>query len=166
VLENTYISHASREAHNFHLSCTDLDRSDMGCFKKTLAEFMKSCHIGELASNNFAFVEDENPAQAAIENSMPPEIPARQKVDEMTESVIKGVSRENDLSQITYLNLFSNKISKIKCLEGLVNLNTFILSFNEIETIEGLESCQKLKRLDLNHNFIRKIEGLQGKGAL
>lgn len=66
-----------------------------------------------------------------------------------------------------YLNLFSNRIKKIKCLDKLVNLNTLILSFNEIEQIEGLPvECKALKRLDLNHNFIRRIEGLEGKSAL
>lgn len=77
------------------------------------------------------------------------------------------MSRENDFSTIVYLNLFSNRIKKIKCLEKLVNLNTLILSFNEIEQIEGLPVDGKsLKRLDLNHNFIRRIEGLDGKLAL
>ena len=66
-----------------------------------------------------------------------------------------------------YLNLFSNRIKKIKFLDKLVNLNTLILSFNEIEQIEGLPTDSKaLKRLDLNHNFIRRIEGLEGKASL
>jgi Leucine-rich repeat (LRR) protein len=74
------------------------------------------------------------------------------------------VSREHDYSLIVYLNLFSNRIKKIKGLDKLVNLNTLILSFNEIEQIEGLPSEGKaLKRLDLNHNFIRRIEGLEHK---
>ena len=77
------------------------------------------------------------------------------------------MSREIDFSTIVYLNLFSNRIKKIKSLEKLVNLNTLILSFNEIEQIEGLPVDGKsLKRLDLNHNFIRRIEGLDGKQAL
>ena len=77
------------------------------------------------------------------------------------------MSRENDFSLIVYLNLFSNRIKKIKSLEKLVNLNTLILSFNEIEQIEGLPSdCKVLKRLDLNHNFIRRIEGLDNKASL
>ena len=39
VLENTYIRHAEREASrsiNLHLTSLDLDRSDMGCLKKSL----------------------------------------------------------------------------------------------------------------------------------
>lgn len=141
----------------------------MGCLKKPLVQFMRSCHIEELMNNQFQFLDDEatNSAQLAIENSMPPDIPIRSKIDEITETIIQNVSRENDFSLIVYLNLFSNRIKKIKCLERLVNLNTLILSFNEIEQIEGLPQEGKcLKRLDLNHNFIRRIEGLECKGAL
>ena len=77
------------------------------------------------------------------------------------------MSREQDYSLIVYLNLFSNRIKKIKGLDKLINLNTLILSFNEIEQIEGLPSEGKaLKRLDLNHNFIRRIEGLESKSNL
>lgn len=120
---------------NLSLTAIDLDRSDMGCLKKTLVNFMKSCHIEELLSNNYQFLDDEttNPAQLAIENSMPPEIPIRSKVDEITDLLIQNISRENDHTMIVYLNLFSNRIKKIKSLDKLVNLNTLILSFNEIE---------------------------------
>lgn len=97
---------------------------------------------------------------------MPPEIPVRSKIDEISEYIITNISREQDFSQIVYLNLFSNRIKKIKALDKLVNLNTLILSFNEIEMIEGLGECKVLKRLDLNHNFIRRIENLEGKGNL
>lgn len=64
---------------------------------------------------------------------MPPEIPIRSKVDEITDVLIQNISRENDYTMIVYLNLFSNRIKKIKSLDKLVNLNTLILSFNEIE---------------------------------
>jgi Leucine-rich repeat (LRR) protein len=95
---------------------------------------------------------------------MPPEIPIRSKVDEITDVLIQNISRENDYTMIVYLNLFSNRIKKIKSLDKLVNLNTLILSFNEIEQIEGLpQDGRALKRLDLNHNFIRRIEGLENK---
>jgi Leucine-rich repeat (LRR) protein len=172
VLENTYIRHAQREASRLQalsLTSLDLDRSDMGCLKKTIVSFMRSCHIEELLNNNYQFLDDEitNSAQLAIENSMPPEIPIRSKIDEITEGLIVNVCREMELSQIVYLNLFSNRIKKIKCLEKMVNLQTLILSFNEIEQIEGLPAEGKgLRRLDLNHNFIRRIEGLEGKGSL
>jgi hypothetical protein len=77
VLENTYIrySHSktstgmqsmvssSQQAESsiapIHLTVSDLERSDMGCLKKVLIDFMKQCHIEELMSNNFQFLEDE-----------------------------------------------------------------------------------------------------------
>lgn len=151
---------------NLSLTAVDLDRSDMGCLKKTLVNFMRSCHIEELLLNQYQFLDDEttNSAQLAIENSMPPDIPIRSKIDEITDIIVQNVSREQDFTLIVYLNLFSNRIKKIKGLDKLVNLNTLILSFNEIEQIEGLPAEGKaLKRLDLNHNFIRRIEGLESK---
>ena len=62
VLENTYIRHAQREAsrlQNLSLTALDLDRSDMGCLKKTIVNFMKSCHIEELMNNSYQFLDDE-----------------------------------------------------------------------------------------------------------
>ena len=39
---------------------------------------MVQCHIKELMDNYYEFAEDDqNTAQAAIENSMPPDIPQR-----------------------------------------------------------------------------------------
>lgn len=49
---------------------------------------MKSCHIDDLSKNNFQFQDDENSAQAAIENSMPPEIQQRSKIDEISEFIV------------------------------------------------------------------------------
>jgi hypothetical protein len=47
----------------------------MGCLKKNLHQIMIQCHIKELMDNYYEFAEeDQNPAQTAIENSMPPEI--------------------------------------------------------------------------------------------
>jgi len=96
----------------------------MGCLKKTIVNFMRSCHIEELLNNNYQFLDEEttNSAQLAIENSMPPDIPIRSKVDDINETLITNICREPDPSIIIYLNLFSNRIKKIKCLEKLVNL--------------------------------------------
>ena len=128
----------------------------MGCLKKNLHQIMCQCHIKELMDNYYEFVEDDqNSAQAAIENSMPPDIPVRSQLEEMNESIIKSISRENNFSNITFINLFHNKIKKMNGLSELVNLKTLILSFNEIEEMEGLEKCVNLIKLDLHNNFIR-----------
>jgi hypothetical protein len=62
----------------------------MGCLKKTLVNFMRSCHIEELLLNQYQFLDDEttNSAQLAIENSMPPDIPIRSKIDEITDVIV------------------------------------------------------------------------------
>mmetsp|Transcript_8729 Transcript_8729/g.8018 ORF Transcript_8729/g.8018 Transcript_8729/m.8018 type:complete len:356 (+) Transcript_8729:184-1251(+) len=140
----------------------------MGCLKKILATFMKQCHIPELMANSYQFSEEHsmNNTQMAIENNIPPEIPARSKIELVSEFVIQNICREKEAGSILYLNLFSNRIKQIKALDSLVNLTTLILSFNQIEAIEGLQECAQLKTLDLSHNFIRKIEGLQSKQSL
>lgn len=148
VLENTYIRYAQRDnprLQNVHLTTNDLDRSDMGCLKKNLHQVMVQFHIKELMENYYEFVEDDqNSAQAAIENSLPPDIPVRSQLEDMTEAIIKNICRENNIANITYINFFNNKIKKITGLTNLVNLKTLILSFNEIEEIEGLENCSNL----------------------
>lgn len=74
------------------LSAQDLDRSDMGCLKRPLHSFMVTCHIRELMQNGFEFTEDSG--QAAVENSLPPEIPMRSQLDHISEELIVRISRE------------------------------------------------------------------------
>ena len=161
VLGNTsiWLSRDSNKPQNVHLTAQDLDRSDMGCLKRPLHNFMITCHIKELMDNCYEFNEDSG--AAAVENSMPPEIPMRSVITLIEDDLISRVSRESDLQRIVYLNLFNNKIKRIECMQSLPNLLTLILSFNEIEEIEGLAKNTKLRKLDLNHNFIRQIKGMQ-----
>ena len=169
VLENGYFSHNKDNSHKnqtITLTAQDLDRSDMGCLKRPLHSFMNLCHIQELIENKYEFVEDEKTGQTAIENSMPPEIPLRSQIDSITPSVIVNISRERNLENIVYLNLFNNKIRRIEHMQGLVNLQTLILSFNEIDEINGLKSNTALRKLDLNHNFIKVIQHLDTQKAL
>ena len=53
---------------------------------------------------------------------MPPEIPMRSQIEQITQDIIINISRERDLDRIIYLNLFNNKIKKIENLDNLVNL--------------------------------------------
>lgn len=69
---------------------------------------------------------------------MPPEILIRSQVEEISERIITSLCRDTNFENILYLNLFDNKIKKMKGLSQLVNLKTLILSFNEIEEIEGI----------------------------
>ena len=64
--------------------------------------------------NYYEFVEDDpNSAKATVEDSMPPEIPIRSQLEEISEHIIKNMCRENNMQNITYLNLFNNKIKKM-----------------------------------------------------
>lgn len=168
VLENTYIKYGSKDKaspKHVHLTTNDLERSDMGCLKKQLLQLMNQCHIRELMENNYEF-QDDDTTQTAIENSMPPDIPIRTQLEEMNEAIIQSVSREPNLQNIYYLNLFNNKIRRIQGLDAMVNLKTLILSFNELENMDGLENCNNLVKLDLHNNFIRQISHVENKENL
>ena len=56
----------------------------------------------------------------------------------MDDTLIRNVCREINLSKITYLNLFNNKIKKIEGLSMLKSLKSLILSYNEIDEIGDL----------------------------
>jgi hypothetical protein len=45
---------------------------------------MQTCHISELMENHYEFIEDDQIAANAVENSMPPEIPLRSQLTSMT----------------------------------------------------------------------------------
>lgn len=97
---------------------------------------------------------------------MPPEIPVRTQLDEVNESIIRGICRDVELQNISYLNLFNNKIKKIQGLDSLINLKTLVLSFNELEDMDGIQDCNSLIKLDLHNNFIRTIRYLTGKDKI
>ena len=67
----------------------------MGCLKRPLHNFMITSHIKELMENQYEFNEDSG--AAAVENSMPPEIPMRSLLENITEDLIKRISRENEI---------------------------------------------------------------------
>ena len=63
----------------------------MNCMKNIFLKYLKECHVTELIENNFKFPdEDASSSKVAIENSLPPEIPSRPKVDSITTSLIKS----------------------------------------------------------------------------
>jgi len=61
VLEQTqiWVQKENNKPQTIHLTAQDLDRSDMGCLKRPLHNFMVTCHIQELMNNRFEFIEDE-----------------------------------------------------------------------------------------------------------
>ena len=62
--------------------------------------------------------------KTAVEDSMPPEIPTRSQFSEITIDIIKNISREFNLSNITYLNLFNNNLKK-----------SFVIIYNDCGSI-------------------------------
>ena len=67
----------------------------------------------------------------------------------------------NELTQLEYLLLDNNQITKIEGLETLTQLEYLLLDNNQITKIGGLETLTQLKYLALNNNQITKIGGLE-----
>lgn len=78
-----------------------------------------------------------------------------------------GITRITDLKGLKYLNeveildLRENQIEKLEGLENLTRLKELRLTMNCIGRIEGLENLRNLEGLDLGGNKIEKIEGLE-----
>ncbi|NXL01518.1 CNTRL protein, partial [Mesembrinibis cayennensis] len=84
----------------------------------------------------------------------------------ITESLIKGLSKQENLAYISSLNLSSpkdgdKKFKYIENLEKCYKLETLNLSNNQIEKIEKLDKLMKLRELNLSCNKISKVEGIE-----
>ncbi|NXC67584.1 CNTRL protein, partial [Anhinga anhinga] len=84
----------------------------------------------------------------------------------ITEPLIKGLSKQENLACINSLNLSSSKdgnkkFKYIENLEKCSKLATLNLSNNQIEKIEKLDKLMKLRELNLSCNKISKIEGIE-----
>ncbi|NXT72095.1 CNTRL protein, partial [Chaetops frenatus] len=84
----------------------------------------------------------------------------------ITEPLIKGVSKQQNLACISSLNLSSpkdgdKKFKYIENLEKCFKLEVLNLSNNQIEKIEKLDKLLKLRELNLSGNKISKIEGIE-----
>ncbi|XP_042642441.1 centriolin isoform X1 [Tyto alba] len=84
----------------------------------------------------------------------------------ITELLIKGLSKQDNLACISSLNLSSSKdgdkkFKYIENLEKCSKLQTLNLSNNQIEKIEKLDKLMKLRELNLSCNKISKIEGIE-----
>ncbi|KAM9595844.1 centriolin isoform 4-T6 [Morphnus guianensis] len=84
----------------------------------------------------------------------------------ITELLIKGLSKQENLACISSLNLSSpkdgdKKFKYIENLEKCSKLETLNLCNNRIEKIEKLDKLMKLRELNLSCNKISKIEGIE-----
>uniref|UniRef100_A0A8C3K3K7 Centriolin n=1 Tax=Calidris pygmaea TaxID=425635 RepID=A0A8C3K3K7_9CHAR len=104
------------------------------------------------AENSLCLISDENGVSAGVRY--------------ITESLIKGLSKQENLAFISSLNLSSpkdgdKKFKYIENLEKCSKLETLNLSNNQIEKIEKLDKLMKLRELNLSCNKICKIEGIE-----
>ncbi|NXD74844.1 CNTRL protein, partial [Halcyon senegalensis] len=84
----------------------------------------------------------------------------------ISEPLIKGLSKQENLACISSLNLSSpkdgdKKFKYIENLEKCSKLETLNLSNNQVEKIEKLDKLMKLRELNLSCNKISKIEGIE-----
>ncbi|XP_063265428.1 centriolin isoform X2 [Prinia subflava] len=84
----------------------------------------------------------------------------------ITESLIRTLSKQQNLACISSLNLSSpkdgdKKFKYIENLEKCSKLEELNLSNNQIEKIEKLDKLLKLRELNLSRNRISKIEGIE-----
>ncbi|KAM7144423.1 centriolin isoform 2-T6 [Macrochelys suwanniensis] len=84
----------------------------------------------------------------------------------ITESLVKNLSKQENLTYVNSLNLSlakdgGKKFKYIENLEKCSKLEVLNLSNNQIEKIEKLDKQLKLHELNLSYNKISKIEGLE-----
>nr|XP_032623335.1 centriolin isoform X4 [Chelonoidis abingdonii] len=84
----------------------------------------------------------------------------------ITESLIKNLSKQENLTYVNSLNLSlakdgDKKFKYIENLEKCSKLEVLNLSNNQIEKIEKLDKQLKLHELNLSYNKISKVEGLE-----
>uniref|UniRef100_A0A8C4VXQ4 Centriolin n=1 Tax=Gopherus evgoodei TaxID=1825980 RepID=A0A8C4VXQ4_9SAUR len=84
----------------------------------------------------------------------------------ITESLIKNLSKQENLTYVNSLNLSlakdgGKKFKYIENLEKCSKLEVLNLSNNQIEKIEKLDKQLKLHELNLSYNKISKVEGLE-----
>ncbi|NWT00593.1 CNTRL protein, partial [Mionectes macconnelli] len=84
----------------------------------------------------------------------------------ITEPLLKGLSKQQNLACISSLNLSSpkdgdKKFKYIENLEKCSKLEVLNLSNNQIEKMEKLDKLLKLRELNLSCNRISKIEGIE-----
>uniref|UniRef100_A0A8C3K609 Centriolin n=1 Tax=Calidris pygmaea TaxID=425635 RepID=A0A8C3K609_9CHAR len=110
------------------------------------------CKSTDTQCESLCLISDENGVSAGVRY--------------ITESLIKGLSKQENLAFISSLNLSSpkdgdKKFKYIENLEKCSKLETLNLSNNQIEKIEKLDKLMKLRELNLSCNKICKIEGIE-----
>ena len=96
--------------------------------------------------------------------------PLRSATMYLTESLIKQLTKEDDIKTITHLDIESTrgdrKLVTIENLHSLHNLTHLNLRGNNIIRMDGLASLLQLLHLNLADNHIEKIEGFDSLSRL
>eukprot|EP00756_Hemistasia_phaeocysticola_P022288 Hpha_TRINITY_DN15823_c2_g1::TRINITY_DN15823_c2_g1_i1::g.189078::m.189078 len=137
-------------------SRSEMDAADIRSFAHYFLSFVHQC--------NTIVTSDRSMSSEVL--SAPP-IPAqRTKVNTLDKATVAKACRVEELSEVTYLNLFGNHVRKMDLVADCKNLQVCILSFNEVQRIEGVQDLPHLHTLDLSFNLIKRVEGLKGLPSL
>ena len=88
-------------------------------------------------------------------------IESLQIVGKRITSVVSGIGMMRAMTNLKELNLTSNRIVEVACLNDLKGLTTLILNSNRIEDVSSL-NLPILTHLSLDRNRIKTISGLRG----
>eukprot|EP01062_Namystynia_karyoxenos_P016562 TRINITY_DN16052_c0_g1_i2.p1 TRINITY_DN16052_c0_g1~~TRINITY_DN16052_c0_g1_i2.p1 ORF type:complete len:1450 (+),score=618.42 TRINITY_DN16052_c0_g1_i2:74-4351(+) len=134
----------------------EVDTAGMRTLAQYFLAFQRSCSA----------VDDGDGELLADACSFAPGARQRPKLSAADDGTLKRLCRVEELSRISYLNLFGNQLRSLPRLRDCTGLQILVLSFNEIEKIEGLQSLPNLHTADLSFNVIKRIEGMEGLPAL
>ena len=72
-----------------------------------------------------------------------------------------GQLTKADLEKVTRLDLASNKLTDVKGLEKLTQLEALWLYSNKLTDVKGLEKLTQLRQLHLSNNQLTDVKGLE-----
>jgi len=94
-----------------------------------------------------------------LTNSVPCDcdIPLYSRLIGLSESVMLKISKARTISNIQYLNLHGNGLTKVKEVQALPRLKRLVLSFNELTRLDEL--AHMVRNLSL-HRRIKQLDRL------
>ena len=66
-----------------------------------------------------------------------------------------------DLEKVTYLKIWVNKLTSVKGMEKLTQLEELHLDWNQLNDVKGLENLTQLTYLGLEYNELTSVKGLE-----
>lgn len=135
------------------------DLSQSNCFKKATKK-SKSDIVEILKDQKASTVEAldiSNLELATLEDQ--PEFDDLMALEMLNASnnLFMNISDFLRFNSLVYLDLSSNQITSLYCIDMIPNLKTLILANNKLDDIGSLTGCNKLKTLDISNNKLGQL---------